>query len=143
MYEPFERNFYIEHEDIKALNFYESAELRRKLDISVTGPDPPKPVSSFAHFGFDEKLMDAVCKSEYTQPTPIQAQGIPCALSGRDVIGIAKTGSGKTVTYLWPALLHIIDQVSRSFIFIQFLSTQRNSFLTVISISQPSPPIFG
>lgn len=110
-YEAFERNFYVEHEDIASLNFYETAELRRKLGISVSGPDPCKPVSSFAHFGFDEKLMDAIRKSEYTQPTPIQAQGIPCALSGRDMIGIAKTGSGKTVTYLWPALVHIMHQV--------------------------------
>lgn len=40
----------------------------------VSGLDPPKPVSSFGHFGFDEKLLGAVRKSEYTQPTPIQAQ---------------------------------------------------------------------
>lgn len=39
--------------------------------------------------------MKVIRKSEYTQPTPIQAQAIPAALSGRDIIGIAKTGSGK------------------------------------------------
>ena len=49
-------------------------------------------------------------KSEYTQPTPIQAQAIPVALSGRDLIGIAKTGSGKTAAYLWPMIVHIMDQ---------------------------------
>ena len=37
-------------------------------------------------------------------------QGIPIALSGRDIIGIAKTGSGKTAAYLWPLLIHIMDQ---------------------------------
>jgi ATP-dependent RNA helicase DDX42 len=37
-------------------------------------------------------------------------QAIPIALSGRDVIGIAKTGSGKTVAYMWPMLVHIMDQ---------------------------------
>lgn len=36
---------------------------------------------------FDEQLMKAVRKSEYTQPTPIQAQAIPAALGGRDIIG--------------------------------------------------------
>lgn len=36
---------------------------------------------------FDEQLMKAIRKSEYTQPTPIQAQAIPAALSGRDIIG--------------------------------------------------------
>uniref|UniRef100_A0A0M3HJC1 Helicase ATP-binding domain-containing protein n=1 Tax=Ascaris lumbricoides TaxID=6252 RepID=A0A0M3HJC1_ASCLU len=37
-------------------------------------------------------------------------QSVPAALSGRDVLGIAKTGSGKTVAYLWPAIVHIMDQ---------------------------------
>lgn len=40
----------------------------------------------------------------------LQAQGIPAVLSGRDVIGIAKTGSGKTAAFLWPMLVHIMDQ---------------------------------
>jgi len=35
---------------------------------------------------------------------------VPIALSGRDIIGIAKTGSGKTAAYLWPLLVHIMDQ---------------------------------
>ena len=38
-------------------------------------------------------------------------QGVPIALSGRDIIGIAKTGSGKTAAFLWPMLIHIMDQV--------------------------------
>ena len=76
----------------------------------MTGPDPPLPVSSFAHFGFDDSLIKVIRKSEYTQPTPIQAQAIPAALSGRDVLGIAKTGSGKTAAFIWPMLVHIMDQ---------------------------------
>ena len=55
--------------------------------LQVTGCAAPKPVSSFGHFGFDEALMKAIRKSEYTQPTPIQAQAVPVALSGRDIIG--------------------------------------------------------
>lgn len=39
-----------------------------------------------------------------------QAQAIPAALSGRDVIGIAQTGSGKTAAFLWPMIVHIMDQ---------------------------------
>ncbi len=39
-------------------------------------------------------------------------QAIPAALSGRDVLGVAKTGSGKTAAYLWPAIIHIMDQAS-------------------------------
>ncbi|XP_076460295.1 ATP-dependent RNA helicase DDX42-like [Babylonia areolata] len=109
-YESFERNFYEEHEEIKALSTQQVDELRRTLGIKVSGLDPPKPVSSFGHFGFDEKLLTSVRKSEYTQPTPIQAQGIPIAMMGRDIIGIAKTGSGKTAAFVWPLLIHIMDQ---------------------------------
>lgn len=109
-YDPFEKNFFTETEDIAKLSPTDVDQLRYKLGIRVTGISPPKPVSSFAHFGFDEKLIDAIRKAEYTTPTPIQAQGIPVALSGRDIIGIAKTGSGKTAAFLWPLLLHIMDQ---------------------------------
>lgn len=80
------------------------------LFLQVTGFDAPKPVTSFGHFGFDEALMKAIRKSEYTQPTPIQSQSVPIALSGRDAIGIAKTGSGKTAAFIWPMLVHIMDQ---------------------------------
>ena len=65
---------------------------------------------SFAHFGFDDELMALIRKSEFSQPTAIQSQAIPVALSGRDIIGIAKTGSGKTAAFLWPLLVHAIDQ---------------------------------
>ncbi|KAJ7375501.1 ATP-dependent RNA helicase ddx42 [Desmophyllum pertusum] len=78
--------------------------------MKVSGALPMRPSISFAHFGFDDQLMGVIRKSEYTQPTPIQCQAIPIALSGRDIIGIAKTGSGKTAAFLWPALVHIMDQ---------------------------------
>ena len=48
-------------------------DLQQKLGIKVSGASPPKPVSSFGHFGFDEALLKAIRKSEFTQPTPIQA----------------------------------------------------------------------
>ncbi|XP_042216561.1 ATP-dependent RNA helicase DDX42-like isoform X2 [Homarus americanus] len=109
-YSDFTKNFYQEHEDIAALTPTQVHDLRVKLGIKVTGFDAPKPVTSFGHFGFDEALMKAIRKSEYTQPTPIQSQSVPIALSGRDAIGIAKTGSGKTAAFIWPMLVHIMDQ---------------------------------
>lgn len=109
-YQPFEKNFYTPHEDILNLDAQQVNELRNTLGIKVTGPQPPHPVSSFGHFGFDETLIKAIRKSEFTQPTAIQAQAIPAALNGRDIIGIAKTGSGKTAAFLWPMLVHIMDQ---------------------------------
>uniref|UniRef100_A0A8C7NVM0 RNA helicase n=1 Tax=Oncorhynchus mykiss TaxID=8022 RepID=A0A8C7NVM0_ONCMY len=109
-YPPFERNFYNEHEELLSLTGTEVFELRHKLNLRVSGAAPPKLSTSFAHFGFDEQLMHIIRKSEYTQPTPIQCQGVPIALSGRDMIGIAKTGSGKTAAFIWPMLVHIMDQ---------------------------------
>uniref|UniRef100_A0A673IMB4 ATP-dependent RNA helicase DDX42 n=1 Tax=Sinocyclocheilus rhinocerous TaxID=307959 RepID=A0A673IMB4_9TELE len=109
-YPPFEKNFYIEHEELSSLTEAGVVELRMKLNLKVSGAVPPKPATSFAHFGFDEQLMHQIRKSEYTQPTPIQCQGVPIALSGRDMIGIAKTGSGKTAAFIWPMLVHIMDQ---------------------------------
>lgn len=47
---------------------------------------------------------------EYAAPTSIQAQAIPAIMSGRDIIGVAKTGSGKTIAFLLPMFRHIKDQ---------------------------------
>ena len=109
-YKPFEKVFYTEHPDIAGLSPIQIIDLQHKLGVRVSGASPPKPVSSFGHFGFDEPLMKAIRKSEFAQPTPIQSQAIPALLSGRDCIGIAKTGSGKTASFLWPMLTHIMDQ---------------------------------
>ncbi|CAJ0581990.1 unnamed protein product, partial [Mesorhabditis spiculigera] len=73
-YKPFKKDFYKEHEEISKMNVFDAGRLRDKLDLKVAGNNPPKPVCSFAHFGFDQKLMAFIRKSEYEQPTPIQAQ---------------------------------------------------------------------
>ena len=75
-YDSFEKNFYQEHDDIKTLTNPQAEELRQILGIKVSGFAAPKPVSSFAHFNFDEQLMKAIRKSEFTQPTPIQGNEI-------------------------------------------------------------------
>jgi ATP-dependent RNA helicase DDX42 len=109
-YKPFEKNFYKEHPEITSLTNKQVAELRKTFDLTVSGTNPPKPVSSFAHFNFDDKLLKAIIKAEYISPTPIQAQAVPCSIQGRDVLGIAQTGSGKTAAFLWPLLKHVSAQ---------------------------------
>ena len=54
--------------------------------------------------------LDVIKKLNYAAPTPIQAQAVPAIMSGRDVIGVAKTGSGKTIAFLLPLFRHIKDQ---------------------------------
>ncbi|KAG2182509.1 hypothetical protein INT43_007440 [Umbelopsis isabellina] len=109
-YPEIEKYFYVEHEDIAALSPEQVQAIRQDFSLHITGTNPPKPCISFAHFGFDEDLMDAIAKCGYTEPSGIQRQAIPVVLEGRDIIGIAKTGSGKTAAFVLPMLVHIMDQ---------------------------------
>ena len=59
---------------------------------------------TFRDLGLSEKVLQAVEASGYTTPTPIQAQAIPPALTGRDILGIAQTGTGKTAAFVLPML---------------------------------------
>ncbi len=59
---------------------------------------------SFAELGLSEGVLKAIEESGYTNPTPIQEQGIPLILAGRDVIGASQTGTGKTAAFALPTL---------------------------------------
>ena len=62
---------------------------------------------SFADLGLSEPLLRALEAAKYTVPTPIQARTIPALLQGRDVLGIAQTGTGKTAAFALPVLQHL------------------------------------
>ena len=68
-----------------------------------------KPSHSFADFPFSEKLQANIRYCKYVQPTAIQDEAIPYIIAGKDVIGIANTGTGKTAAFLLP----LIDKVSK------------------------------
>ncbi|KRX01164.1 P-loop containing nucleoside triphosphate hydrolase [Pseudocohnilembus persalinus] len=108
--EPFEKNFYQEHEDIKSMTEEQVKKIRNDHSVKVTGKQVPKPVISFGYFNFDESMLNQIAKQGFQQPTAIQSQALPCILSGRDVVGVAKTGSGKTLAYIWPMIIHLLDQ---------------------------------
>ncbi|MEO1502947.1 MAG: DEAD/DEAH box helicase, partial [Pseudomonadota bacterium] len=61
----------------------------------------------FSELGLDPKVLQAVEEAGYETPTPIQAQAIPHALQGRDVLGIAQTGTGKTASFTLPMISHL------------------------------------
>ncbi|MBU6372443.1 MAG: DEAD/DEAH box helicase [Alphaproteobacteria bacterium] len=61
-------------------------------------------MTDFSAFGLAPQLLQALTASGYTTPTPIQTQAIPLALEGRDVIGLAQTGTGKTAAFALPIL---------------------------------------
>eukprot|EP01133_Synstelium_polycarpum_P019804 gene19804-23719_t len=109
-YEEFDKCFYEEHPDIASLTPDRVLQLRMELDIRIKGRDLVNPVTSFGHFGFDDTMIQAVQKQGYESPTSIQRQAVPIAMSGRDMIALAKTGSGKTASFIWPAIIHIMNQ---------------------------------
>jgi len=61
-------------------------------------------LTSFQDFGLNHAIARALAEEKYLTPTPIQAQTIPTVMSGRDVIGIAQTGTGKTAAFALPIL---------------------------------------
>ena len=61
-------------------------------------------MTKFTDLGLSPEVLKAVADAGYDTPTPIQAQAIPVALSGRDVLGIAQTGTGKTAAFTLPML---------------------------------------
>lgn len=110
-YEPFRRKFYTEPSDLAQMSEEEAANLRLELDgIKVRGLDVPKPVQKWSQCGLGIQSLDVVDKLGFESLTSIQTQAIPAIMSGRDVIGVAKTGSGKTMAFLIPMFRHIKDQ---------------------------------
>ncbi|KAG2238042.1 hypothetical protein INT48_002609 [Thamnidium elegans] len=63
---------------------------------------------TFAAFDFDPRLARAIAQLDFTRPTPVQAQGIPLALAGKDILARARTGSGKTAAYAMPIVQKIL-----------------------------------
>jgi superfamily II DNA/RNA helicase len=64
-------------------------------------------VTTFADLGLSEKVLAAVLDAGYTIPTPIQAGAIPHAVAGKDVLGIAQTGTGKTASFVLPMMTRL------------------------------------
>jgi ATP-dependent RNA helicase RhlE len=69
---------------------------------------------SFADLGLAEPLLRALNAANYTHPTPIQARTIPALLQGRDVLGIAQTGTGKTAAFALPVLQQLAEDARRA-----------------------------
>ena len=69
-------------------------------------------MSTFSDLGLAEPILRAVTAEGYTTPTPIQSKAIPPLLAGRDVIGVAQTGTGKTASFVLP-LLHRLETQKR------------------------------
>ncbi|KAF1842224.1 DEAD-domain-containing protein [Cucurbitaria berberidis CBS 394.84] len=79
-------------------------------DEPTTAGGSSEAKKTFADLGVREELCDACENLKFTTPTPIQVQSIPLALEGRDVIGLAETGSGKTAAFVLPILQSLLEK---------------------------------
>ncbi len=68
---------------------------------------------SFTTFNLHPDITSAIAEQGYTSPTPIQAKAIPPVLAGRDLLGLAQTGTGKTAAFVLPLLQHLIQGPQR------------------------------
>ncbi|KAG0307116.1 pre-mRNA processing RNA-helicase [Dissophora globulifera] len=111
-YEYFRKDFYLEPPELADMTPEEVHSLHLELDgIKIRGADCPKPIRKWTQAGLPPGCMQVIKdKLNYVAPTPIQSQAIPAIMSGRDVIAVAKTGSGKTIAFILPMLRHIKDQ---------------------------------
>jgi ATP-dependent RNA helicase RhlE len=80
-----------------------------------TAEEPAAPLVDSALVGFEDldlmpELLDAIKDAGYTSPTPIQQQAIPPALMGRDLIGLAQTGTGKTAGFTLPIIQRLLEE---------------------------------
>lgn len=106
----FEKSFYKEAPSVANRPQEDVDAFRKSNEMTVIGRNVPRPVETFDEAGFPQYVISEVKAEGFAKPTSIQSQGWPMALSGRDVVGIAETGSGKTLTYCLPAIVHINAQ---------------------------------
>ena len=84
--------------------------VREKFTIHVTGNNVPPPLKYFKDMKFPIPVVAALLAKDIRRPSPIQMQVVPSVLSGRDVIGIANTGSGKSISFIIPMIMFCLEQ---------------------------------
>ena len=87
--------------------------LRKEWHIDVSGKDVPPPLKRFVDMKLPKPIMDVLHSKNILRPSPIQIQGLPVALSSRDMCGIAFTGSGKSLAFSVPLVMAALEEELR------------------------------
>ncbi|XP_037002953.2 probable ATP-dependent RNA helicase DDX43 [Artibeus jamaicensis] len=115
---PIKKNFYVESETTRSMS-QAQVDLWRKENYNIVCDDLkdgekrpiPNPTCTFEDvFECYPEVMENIKKAGFQKPTPIQSQAWPIVLQGIDLIGVAQTGTGKTLSYLMPGLIHLDSQ---------------------------------
>ncbi|KAH8929868.1 P-loop containing nucleoside triphosphate hydrolase protein [Atractiella rhizophila] len=88
----------------------ENQRIRDKHHIDADGNNIPPPIPRFEDMRLPTPIFSYLKQKNIKAPTPIQLQGLPVAMSGRDLIGIAFTGSGKTLSFAIPLVLQAVEE---------------------------------
>ena len=84
---------------------------------------PYQPINSFADFPISEHIKKNIIKTGYSELTPIQDQSIPYILNGRDIVGIANTGTGKTAAFVIPLLDKVLKDKQQNVLELRLLKS--------------------
>ncbi|QRV86166.1 DEAD/DEAH box helicase [Ceratobasidium sp. AG-Ba] len=87
--------------------------IREQNHIIAEGDNIPPPITSFADMKVPKQLLKHFKSKRIVAPTPIQIQGLPTAFAGRDMIGIAFTGSGKTLSFCLPLIMLAMEEEAK------------------------------
>lgn len=82
-------------------------------NVTIIGSDIPRPLTDIHTSDFPDYIKKFLDQQGFTKPTVIQAQGWPIAMSGKNFVGIAQTGTGKTLAYLLPAVVQLKEKETR------------------------------
>lgn len=116
---PIKKDFYVEHnqikklteEDVQAFRLENNNIMVQYVEKSNDSRPIPKPIIKFEHaFHTYPKILEIIRKQKFEKPSSIQCQAWPIILSGHDLIGIAQTGTGKTLAFILPAIIHLLQQ---------------------------------
>lgn len=103
---------YKEHAELTSLPESTITDYLKKNEVDIQGDLKLRPILQFAYTNVPNKLLKVF--ENFSNPTPIQATTWPFTLSGRDIVGIAETGSGKTYGFTLPGLVHLASNKSKS-----------------------------
>lgn len=88
----------------------EKEKVREMYKINIDGEDVVAPIKTFKDMRFPKSIIDLLLEKKIAKPTAIQMQALPVVLSGRDLIAVSSTGSGKSLIFLLPILSYALEE---------------------------------